>query len=70
MFGLSSALIVNGIKDMEPGTNNGIADYDYYTQVFGDLTQLETSEKNPEYLVTERLKKGREDPADFHGLRI
>ena len=58
MFGLSSALIVNGIKSMEPGANDGIADYDYYTQIFGDLTQLDTSEKNPEYLITERLKKG------------
>ena len=39
MFGLSSALVVNGIKSMEPGANDGIADYDYYTQIFGDLTQ-------------------------------
>ena len=57
MFGLSSALIVNGIKGMKPGSHNDIADYDYYTQIFGDLDKLDESENNPEYLVTERLKK-------------
>ena len=35
---------------------NDIADYDYYTQIFGDLDKLDESENNPEYLVTERLK--------------
>ena len=34
MFGLSSALIVNGIKGMKPGEKNDIADYDYYAQIF------------------------------------
>lgn len=58
MFGLSSALIVNGIKGMKPGAQNDIADYDYYAQVFGDLEKLDTSENNPEYLITERKKKG------------
>ena len=58
MFGLSSALIVNGIKGMKPGTHNDIADYDYYEQIFGDLDQLEESENNPEYIVNKRLKKG------------
>lgn len=58
MFGLSSALIVNSIKGMKPGSRNDIADYDYYTQIFGDPDRLDESENNPEYLVTERLKKG------------
>lgn len=58
MFGLSAALIVNGIKGMQPGSKNDIADYDYYTQIFGDLNQLDESENNPEYLVKERVKKG------------
>jgi putative tributyrin esterase len=58
MFGLSSALIVNGIKGMKPGEKNDIADYDYYAQIFGNLDQLDDSENNPEYLVTERRKKG------------
>ena len=58
MFGLSSALIVNGIKGMKPGEKNDIADYDYYAQIFGDLDQLEESANNPEYLVAERKKKG------------
>lgn len=58
MFGLSSALIVGKIKGMQPGTVDEIADYDYYSQVFGDLNRLDSSENNPEYLVTERRKKG------------
>lgn len=58
MFGLSSALIVNGIKDMKPGTQNDIADYDYYVQTFGDLDKLDTSENNPEYLILQRKEKG------------
>lgn len=44
---------------MKPGSHNDIADYDYYTQIFGDLDKLDESENNPEYLVTERLKKRR-----------
>lgn len=59
MFGLSSALIVNSIKDVtEEGLVDGIANKEYCERVFGDLTQLDNSDKNPEYLVTLRLAKG------------
>ena len=58
MFGLSSGLIVNEIKGMEPGSKNDVADYDYYHQVFGNLNQLDKSENNPEFLVSERIKAG------------
>ncbi len=58
MFGLSSALIVNEIKGMKHGMKNDIADYDYYERTFGNLDELGTSENNPEYLVSERRKKG------------
>lgn len=51
LFAFSSALIVHGIKDMQPGTENGVANYDYYKMVFGELSQLENSESNPEELV-------------------
>lgn len=53
---LSSALIVNGIKNMKPGTDNVVADYDYYASAFGALTRLDDSESNPEYLVTRLLQ--------------
>ena len=64
-FGLSSALIVNNIKGMEPGTTDPIADYDYYVGAFGDLNQLEESENNPEYLVKKLKKEGKELPSIF-----
>lgn len=59
---LSSALIVNSIKNMEPGTGNPIADYDYYYGVFGDLTKLDESENNPEYLIRRLKSAGKKIP--------
>jgi len=55
LFALSSALIVNGIMNMPEGSSNEVADYDYYSYVFGNLDKLKESENNPEYLL--RLKK-------------
>lgn len=60
MFGLSSALIINNIKGMKPGTKDGIADYDYYIRTFGNLNELDTSENNPEYLIKKRQSSGEE----------
>ena len=37
---LSSAMIVHGIAHMQPGTDNGIANYEYYRDQFGDLENL------------------------------
>lgn len=65
MFGLSSALIVNKIKGMRPGTADDIADYDYYAGVFGDLEQLDCSKNNPEYLVHKLKENGTEVPPVF-----
>lgn len=53
---LSSALVVNTLITMEPGTADQIADYDYYVSTFGDLKALGTSDNNPEYLV-KKLKE-------------
>ncbi|MGN0687149.1 MAG: alpha/beta hydrolase [Oscillospiraceae bacterium] len=52
---MSSALIVHGISGMKPGTDNGIANYDYYHECFGDLDTVERSDANPEVLA-KRLK--------------
>lgn len=60
MFGLSSALIVNNIKEMKPGSKDGIADYDYYEKTFGKLDELDRSENNPEYVVKMRQANGEE----------
>lgn len=52
---LSSALIVHGIAHMKPGENNGVANYDYYRECFGDLETVEDRDVNPEVLI-KRLK--------------
>lgn len=48
---MSSALIIHDIAGMKPGTDNGIANYDYYRNCFGDLDHVLESEANPEVLV-------------------
>lgn len=48
---MSSALIIHGIAGMKPGTDNGVANYDYYRNCFGDLDHVLESESNPEVLV-------------------
>ena len=59
---LSSAMIIHEIKNQKPGYSNGIADYDYYCTTFGDLEVLETSEKNPEYIMKKRKAEGKPLP--------
>ncbi|MDR2888581.1 MAG: acetylesterase [Lachnospiraceae bacterium] len=58
IFGLSSALVTNYIKNMQPGTRDIAHDYDFYARLFGDLTTLDKSESNPEYLVKQKIARG------------
>lgn len=58
ILALSSALIIHDIENQGPGFSNDMADYDYYTSVFGPLDSLEESVNNPEYLVKDLLRKG------------
>lgn len=62
VVGLSSALITNKLKDMEEGVTGGIADYDYYVSVFGDLLKVEESSNSPEYLIRNRKQENRSIP--------
>ena len=62
IIALSSALIIHEIKDQKPGFKNSMADYDYYTSVFGPLGQLEESRNNPEKQIKELLKNGKTIP--------
>ncbi len=55
---LSSALIVHGIARMRPGEDNGVANYDYYRECFGDLATVEERDANPEVLVKKLLARG------------
>lgn len=63
IIALSSAIIPYKIANMEPGFKDGIADYGYYRSVFGDLTRLLGSDKDPEALVRLLKENGDEPPA-------
>lgn len=51
VFALSSALITNKLKHMKEGFTGGMADYDYYVTVFGDLLKVDESGNSPEHLI-------------------
>lgn len=61
-FALSSALLVHGIKNMKPGDGNPVANYEYYAQMFGDLSKLETSDNNPEVLAKRLIEENKVKP--------
>lgn len=61
---MSSALIIHEIAKMKPGDDNGMANYDYYHECFGELETVEESDSNPEVLV-KRLKEKGSIPAIF-----
>lgn len=58
VMALSSALIIHSIKDIKEGFQDVIADYDYYTSVFGEVNKLENSVNNPEFLIHSLKEKG------------
>lgn len=68
IIALSSALIVNGIKDMEPGTGNPVANYEYYRQTFGDLTKIKENINDPEFLINELIAKKAQIPDIFMAI--
>ena len=59
---MSAALIVHGIAHMKPGEDNGVANYDYYHECFGDLETVEDSDSNPEVLVKRLKDSGKRIP--------
>lgn len=59
---MSSALIVHGIAHMKPDEDNGVANYDYYHECFGDLETVEESANNPEMLVKTLKDSGQTIP--------
>ena len=54
---LSSALVVHELAGMKPGDDNGMANYAYYRECFGDLSTAAERDVNPEVLV-KKLKAG------------
>lgn len=62
-FGLSPAMIIHMIRGMKPGTKDAIADYDYYTNIFGDLNSIHKSKNNPEMLIKQLKLKQHDIPS-------
>lgn len=59
---LSPALIIHEITDRKPGFDNGVANYEYYHEVFGDLNGLDRTEAAPEVQYQKNVQAGRENP--------
>lgn len=62
VIALSSALIVGGLKYMSPEDNNPMANYAYYSWVFGDLKNAENTDANPEVLIRKLQANGTKLP--------
>lgn len=58
IIALSSALIIHNIAGIPTDFKDPIADYKYYTRVFGDLNKLIGSENDPEALAHNLKEKG------------
>lgn len=59
---MSSALIVHQVAGMKEGEDNGMANYEYYRECFGEPNEVIASENNPETLVKKILAEGKEMP--------
>ena len=65
VIALSSALIQNGLSHFTPDMPNGMANYDYYAWVFGDLKNAAQTDANPEILVRKLKENGAKIPDIF-----
>ena len=59
---MSSALIVHEVAKMQPGGGNEVANYDFYRECFGEPSQLEESDNNPETLIRKLKAAGEKIP--------
>lgn len=62
IIALSSALIIHELESRTPDFDNGIANYAYYTSVFGDLSKVIRSDKNLEYIISNLLEQRKQIP--------
>jgi S-formylglutathione hydrolase FrmB len=65
---LSSALIIHQIANMDPDSRDEIANYDYYKEIFGDLSKVEESDANPEVLYERMEKEGKPVPPVYMAI--
>lgn len=64
-FGLSSAYIINGLADgklLDGDDAVLFSNRAYYSETFGDLSNILESERNPEFLVKKLKEKGADIP--------
>ncbi|MBR4554272.1 MAG: esterase [Ruminococcus sp.] len=59
---MSSALIVHEVAGMKEGSGNGIANYEYYRECFGEPANVLESDSNPETLADKLLAEGKKLP--------
>ena len=64
VMALSSALIIDELKDMDPGyvDANVMANYEYYVHTFGDLKTAKERDCNPEVLYRKLKAEGKPLP--------
>lgn len=62
---LSSALIVHEVATMQPGGGNGVANYAYYRECFGDPETVLERDVNPEVLIRKLKAAGKEIPGIY-----
>lgn len=59
---MSSALIVHEVAGMKPGMENGVANYDYYRECFGEPDRVLESDNNPETLADKLISQNKKIP--------
>ena len=57
---LSSAYILDEVRELKPGSHDLIAEYGYYKEVFGDVDQPENTDLNLEKILKNDLSVGKE----------
>lgn len=65
IIALSSAILVNRLHEMKPTDDNPMANYAYYAQMFGDLSTVAETDKNPEVLIRNLVEAKAEIPAIY-----
>lgn len=65
VIAMSSALITYKIANQKPGYTDGVADYNYFTRVFGSLDELEGSDKDLNALVMKLKQEQKPVPAFY-----
>lgn len=58
-------MIIHDIENMRPGETNGVANYEYYSLMFGNLEELSHSINNPEELIRRHQANGDRIPAVY-----